>query len=49
MTPFLFVLCAVYISLNSLISTFWEAVGGLIVILIGIPAYIGIAEKVIGL
>jgi len=38
-TPFLFVLCAVYISLNSLIATFWEAIGGLVVILIGIPAY----------
>jgi APA family basic amino acid/polyamine antiporter len=38
-TPFLFVLSALYISLNSLIYTFWDAIGGLVVILIGIPAY----------
>ncbi len=39
-TPLLFVLCALYISLNSLIYTFWQALAGLAVILVGIPAYL---------
>jgi APA family basic amino acid/polyamine antiporter len=39
-TPLFFVLCALYISLNSLIYTFWQAVAGLAVILVGIPAYL---------
>jgi basic amino acid/polyamine antiporter, APA family len=38
-TPLLFVLCALYISLNSLIYTFWDAIGGLVIIVLGIPAY----------
>jgi APA family basic amino acid/polyamine antiporter len=39
-TPALFILCALFISLNSLITTFWNAMAGLVVILIGIPAYL---------
>jgi APA family basic amino acid/polyamine antiporter len=39
-TPLLFVLCALYISLNSLIYTFFNALAGLVVILVGIPAYL---------
>ena len=39
-TPLLFVLCAMYISLNSVIYTFWNAMAGLGVILAGIPAYL---------
>ncbi len=39
-TPFLVILCALYISLNYLINTFWNAMAGLVVILIGIPAYL---------
>ena len=39
-TPFLFVLCALYISLNSLIYMFWQALAGLAMILVGIPAYL---------
>jgi len=38
-TPFLFILCAFYISVNSLVYTFWNALAGLLVILAGIPAY----------
>jgi APA family basic amino acid/polyamine antiporter len=39
-TPFLFILCALYISLNSLITQFTSSMAGLLVILIGIPAYL---------
>lgn len=39
-TPLLFILCALFISLNSLINTFWNAMAGLLVILAGIPAYL---------
>jgi APA family basic amino acid/polyamine antiporter len=39
-TPLLFVLCALFISLNSLITQFQSAMFGLIVIVAGIPAYL---------
>jgi basic amino acid/polyamine antiporter, APA family len=39
-TPFLFILCALYISLNSLITEFASSMAGLLVILVGIPAYL---------
>lgn len=39
-TPALFILCAIYISLNSLVTQFESAMFGLLVILVGIPAYL---------
>jgi APA family basic amino acid/polyamine antiporter len=38
-TPILFILAAVFISMNSLINEFRNAVAGLIIILLGVPAY----------
>jgi len=38
-TPALFILAAVFISMNSLINEFRNAVAGLIIILLGVPAY----------
>lgn len=39
-TPIIFVLAALYISVNSLINQFKETVFGLIIILLGVPAYL---------
>jgi len=39
-TPVLFILAALYISVNSLIAKFGNTVIGLIIILLGIPAYV---------
>jgi len=39
-TPVLFILAAVFISMNSLINEFRNAVAGLIIILLGVPAYL---------
>jgi len=38
-TPILFILSAVFLTLNSLIRTFWNSLAGLGVIALGIPAY----------
>jgi len=38
-TPILFILAAVFISMNSLINEFRNAVIGLVIILLGVPAY----------
>jgi len=38
-TPVLFIAAALYISINSLINTFWNSFIGLAIILLGIPAY----------
>jgi APA family basic amino acid/polyamine antiporter len=38
-TPILFVLAALFISLNTLFSEFWNALAGLVVIGLGLPAY----------
>jgi APA family basic amino acid/polyamine antiporter len=38
-TPVLFILAAVFISMNSLINEFRNAVVGLVIILLGVPAY----------
>lgn len=39
-TPIIFVLSAVFISINSLVNQFWNAFYGLVIILLGIPAYL---------
>jgi len=39
-TPIIFILAALYISVNSLISQFKETIFGLIIILLGVPAYL---------
>ncbi len=38
-TPVLFVLSALYLSINSLINTFWNSFAGLAIIFVGIPVY----------
>ena len=38
-TPIIFILAALYISINSLISQFWNAMAGLGIILLGLPFY----------
>lgn len=38
-TPIIFILAALYISINSLITQFWNAMGGLGIILLGLPFY----------
>ena len=38
-TPIIFVLAAVYVSISALIGQFKNAMGGLLIILIGVPAY----------
>jgi APA family basic amino acid/polyamine antiporter len=39
-TPIIFILAALYISVNSLVNTFKESMFGLIIILLGVPAYL---------
>jgi len=39
-TPILFILSAFYLSINSLINTFWNSFAGLAIIFIGIPVYL---------
>jgi APA family basic amino acid/polyamine antiporter len=39
-TPIIFMLAALYISGNSLVNTFKESIFGLIIILLGVPAYL---------
>ena len=39
-TPVLFIAAALYISVNSLINTFWNSFIGLAIIVLGIPAYL---------
>jgi APA family basic amino acid/polyamine antiporter len=39
-TPIIFILAALFISLNSLINEFWNAFAGLAIILLGVPAYL---------
>jgi uncharacterized membrane protein len=39
MTPIIFILSAMFISLNTLINQFWNALVGLIIISVGLPAY----------
>lgn len=39
-TSIIFILAALFISVNSLINQFWNALVGLIIILLGIPAYL---------
>lgn len=38
-TPVVFCLAAVYIAVGSLISAFWNAMGGLLIISLGVPAF----------
>lgn len=38
-TPIIFILAALYISINSLIAQFWNAMAGLGIILLGLPFY----------
>ena len=38
-TPVLFVLAAIYVAISALIGQFRNAMGGLLIIIIGIPAY----------
>jgi APA family basic amino acid/polyamine antiporter len=38
-TPALFILAALFISINSLINTFWNAFAGLAIMALGLPAY----------
>ncbi len=38
-TPVLFILCALFISINTLIKEFTNALAGLLIILLGLPAY----------
>lgn len=39
-TPLLFILSSVYLTLNSLIESFWNSFAGLAIIALGIPAYL---------
>ncbi|MBN2265668.1 MAG: amino acid permease, partial [Candidatus Aminicenantes bacterium] len=39
-TPVLFILAALYIAVASLLSAFWNALAGLGIICLGIPAYL---------
>ncbi len=39
-TPVIFILAALYISVNSLVNQFKETVFGLVIILLGVPAYL---------
>jgi APA family basic amino acid/polyamine antiporter len=39
-TPVVFVLAALYVAVSSLFSAFWNAMGGLAIILLGVPAYL---------
>lgn len=45
-TPVLFVLASVFIAVSSLIGQFWNAVGGLFIIGLGIPAYLYWKRKI---
>jgi APA family basic amino acid/polyamine antiporter len=38
-TPIFFILSALLISMNTLIKEFWNAMAGLAIILLGLPAY----------
>ena len=39
-TPVVFVLAAFYVAAASLLSAFWNAMGGLVIILLGVPAFL---------
>lgn len=39
-TPIIFLLAAVFISMNSLINQFWNSMAGLIIILLGLPVFL---------
>jgi APA family basic amino acid/polyamine antiporter len=39
-TPILFVLAALFISVNTLVNEFWNAMAGLLIIALGLPAYL---------
>jgi len=39
-TPGLFVLAAIFVTVNALIGTFWNSFAGLLIIALGIPAYL---------
>jgi len=39
-TPVVFVLAAFYVAVAALLSAFWNAMGGLAIILLGVPAYL---------
>jgi len=39
-TPVLFILAAVFVTVNALINAFWNSFAGLAIILLGIPAYL---------
>lgn len=38
-TPVVFVLASLYVAVGSLFSAFWNAMGGLLIIMLGVPAY----------
>ncbi len=38
-TPVIFILSALFISINTLINEFWNAMAGFIIIAVGLPAY----------
>ena len=44
-TPGLFVLAALFVTVNALIGTFWNSFAGLLIIALGIPAYIYWSRK----
>jgi hypothetical protein len=39
-TPVLFILSAVFISVNTVINQFKQSIAGLLIILLGVPAYL---------
>lgn len=41
MTPVLFILSAVFLTVNSLVQNFWNSFAGLSLIALGIPVYFG--------
>jgi APA family basic amino acid/polyamine antiporter len=44
-TPGLFVLAALFVTVNALIGTFWNSFAGLLIIALGIPAYVYWSRK----
>ncbi len=44
-TPGLFVLAALFVTINALIGTFWNSFAGLLIIALGIPAYVYWSRK----
>jgi APA family basic amino acid/polyamine antiporter len=45
-TPALFILAALFISVNTLINRFWNSFAGILIIALGLPAYVYWARKI---